>query len=213
MSQLLRDSWQEAWELAIDLVVEDLGKTDLEARCRLAGATWDADRGVVRLDFLNRCYEIQPPDLAVTEVGTGEADEVAIVERILLLHYLNCADGTPPAGDWIAFAQLPGGDLYLPNFRARSADRVGRAFGETPAALFEAAAPLGGEAADFGDAAVIIQALPRVRLLVIVHGGDDEFPASADVLFDVSAPHYLSREDMIVLADKTVTRLCPRRPQ
>ena len=212
MSQLLRDSWREAWELALALVVEQLLTADLEAQCRRAGLAWDADREVAKIDFLGRPYEIRSPTFDVVAgdriAGDGSAaDEVALVERILLLHYLNRADGTPPPGEWIAFAQIPGGDLYLRNFQARSADRIARTFGDRPQALLDAAAPLGGEAADFGDAAVVIQALPRVRLLVVVHGGDDEFSATASVLFEANATHYLSTEDAIVMADRTATSL------
>jgi len=137
--------------------------------------------------------------------GGPEAD---IRERIVLLHYLQTAGGIALTGTWMAFSQIPGAQLYLANFQARSGDRLARAFGDEPLRLLEAARELGGVETDSGDVGVRIPALPRAPVLALVWGGDDEFPASGDVLFDSSITDYLPTEDIIVLAEKVVTRLC-----
>ncbi|MFH1566355.1 MAG: DUF3786 domain-containing protein, partial [Gemmatimonadota bacterium] len=149
-------SWQEAWRLAVELAAGNLATRDLAECCRRSGALWDAGRQVVRVAFLGRPYEVAPPDFAVTVAGSDEA--VDIRERILLLHYLQTAGGRGAAGRWIAFSEVPGAELYLGNFRARSADRIGRAFGAVPARLLEAARPIGGVPCEPGDAAVRLEA-------------------------------------------------------
>jgi len=205
---LPRDSWQEAWQLAVDLAVEDLAAADLAERSLMSGATWKADEQVVEIACLNRSCRLASPDFEIQLDGGPEAD---IRERILLLHYLQTANGSALTGTWKAFSEIPGAQLYLANFQARSGDRLARAFGSEPHRLLEAAHGLAGVESDIGDAGVRIPALPRAPVLTVVWGGDDEFPPSGDVLFDSSITDYLPTEDIIVLAEKVVTRLC--RPE
>lgn len=205
MTQSQRDSWQEAWQLAVDLAVEDLASADLSERCLKRGAIWRADEQIVEITCLDRPCLLSPPAFEVQVEGGPEAD---IRERILLLHYLQTAGGSALTGTWMAFSQIPGAQLYLANFQARSGDRLARAFGEEPHRLLEAAQGLSGVETANGDAGVRIPALPRVPVLVVVWRGDDEFPPAGDVLFDSSITDYLPTEDIIVLAEKVVTRLC-----
>jgi hypothetical protein len=133
--------------------------------------------------------------------------EVHITERILLLHYLAQASGSPQAGEWVGFEQIPGGELYLRNFRARSVDRLLRTYGEDDAPLPAAAEALGGAPLDLADIAYRIQALPRVPVALTFWRGDEEFPASANLLFDATVAEYLSTEDIVVLAGTVAGRL------
>ncbi|MDY6795006.1 MAG: DUF3786 domain-containing protein [Actinomycetota bacterium] len=58
-----------------------------------------------------------------------------------------------------------------------------------------------------GDMALAWDALPRVPLLVIFNEGNEEFPASARVLFDISAPGYLLTEDLSALLEIAAVRI------
>jgi hypothetical protein len=149
------------------------------------------------VSFFGRLYEIRWPGAIVRRATDSENVDVAT--RILLLHYLLTADGTPMASKWITFRQLPGGLGYDAAFQGRANLRLARAFGHELAAFEGAAAALGGERLDFGDAAFSFRVLPRVWLAVILHLADEEFPANASVLFDASVHHYLPTEDLAVL--------------
>jgi hypothetical protein len=135
------------------------------------------------------------------------AQNVDIATRIILLHYLLTADGTPLASRWIAFRNLPGGLGYEAAFQKRSGLRLARTFGGDRQALKEAGRRLGGEPLEFGDASLLFRALPRVWMAVVLYVEDDEFPASANVLFDAAASHYLPTEDLAVLAGLLSSRL------
>ena len=201
-----RDSWQEAWQLAAELTVEELQRADLEVRCASSGAVWRPEEEAVEIPFMGRAYRIGLPAF---EVVLPESDEeVPLTAKILILHYLNNAGGARPSGEWITFAQVPGGEMYLPNFQARSVDRLVRTFDGREAMLVEASRSLGGVAADYGDASVQLQALPRVPLAVTLWRGDDEFPPSGNLLFDATVTDYLSTEDMVMLAGMVASRLC-----
>ncbi|MBM4467033.1 MAG: DUF3786 domain-containing protein, partial [Chloroflexi bacterium] len=70
-----------------------------------------------------------------------------------------------------------------------------------------AAEALGGERLTYGDASFLFPMFPRLRLAVVLYLADEEFPASANVLFDAAAGHYLPTEDLAVLGGMLTGRL------
>ena len=65
---------------------------------------------------------------------------------------------------------------------------------------------LGGVPLDVGDAAFSFDIFPRLRVARSCSiARDDEFPASANLIFDAVADRYLPTEDLVVLGE-TVRR-------
>lgn len=126
---------------------------------------------------------------------------------LLLLHYLAHGDGHPLADRWVAFRELPGGLMYHRAFRQRVEPPLTSAFGHRLHRFRSAARALGGRPIDFGDAALMFDALPRIRMAVILHRGDEEFPPAASVLYDGAAGHYLPTEDLAILGGMLVGAL------
>ena len=156
----------------------------------------DAPPGHLTLTFFGNEYTITFPELKVTNETGAEPD---VSTQILLLHYLIHADGTPPADHWISFRELPDGRVYDAAFQGRSPVRLAQVFGHDLAGFVAACRSLRGEAIQFGDAAYRFQILPRVAMAVILHLGDDEFPAAGNVVFDGACGHYLPTEDYAVV--------------
>ena len=69
---------------------------------------------------------------------------------------------------------------------------------------------MGEETAGVGDVSFILKAFPFIPLQYVLWEGDDEFPPSAQLLFDASVDHYLSLEDIVVLGQITTGRLIQR---
>jgi len=158
-----------------------------------------------QVPYLGKIYEVDWP--AGTVRLSGNLHEADIATRILLLHYLLTADGTPLASKWIAFRNLPGGLGYEAAFQGRASARLARAFGTDSQPFKVAARNLGGERLSFGDASYLFRVLPRVWLAVVLHLADEEFPASANILFDAASSHYLPTEDLAVLGGMLAGRL------
>lgn len=155
------------------------------------------DGGRFQIPFLGTLYQVQWPDgTLLRATGQQEAD---VATRILVLHYLLTADGSPLAAEWIAFRSLPGGLGYDAAFQGRANLRLARAFGTKKQSFESAAQALGGERLSFGDASFSFRVFPRVWLAVVLYLADDEFSASANILFDAAASHYLPTEDLAVL--------------
>lgn len=155
--------------------------------------------------FFQTTYSVTWPDGEVRPAA-GES-EVDISSRLILLHYLLTADGTPVSSNWIAFRNLPGGLGYYAAFQGRASLRLGRSFGSDVQRFRAAAQALQGESLSFGDASFMFRLLPRVWLAAVLHQADDEFPAGANIIFDGAVSHYLPTEDLAVLGGMLASRL------
>jgi len=168
------------------------------------------ENGIFQVPFFGSLHHVHWPAGTVSRASDGA--DVDIATHILLLHYLLTADGTPLAADWIAFRSLPGGLGYDTAFQGRANLRLARVFGSKLHAFEAAGRSTGGERLTFGDASFSFRVLPRVWLAVVLHLADEEFPASANVLFDAAASHYLPTEDLAVLGGILAGRLIKSPP-
>ncbi|MBA4423017.1 MAG: hypothetical protein C0390_07930 [Syntrophus sp. (in: bacteria)] len=197
--------YERAYAESYDLAFNKLRQADLADVCRKSGAV-PVDANTVRLRFLNRDYQIDRLADAVT-LGP-ETEPMPIAERLLILHYLVTAGGTPPGTEQISFKEVPEGVVYYPTFYKRAIRPLLPKFGATPANLIPAAAMFGGCDAHQGDAAVTIQAFPKVAITWVLWRGDDEFPAEGTILVDRNIQDYLPTEDIVVLCQTIAIKLC-----
>ncbi len=197
---------KEVYGPALDKARRDLGTLDPREVAWRSGTTYHESSGQFEVKFWGKHYLVHyPPGIVEVEEDAGRVPPIAV--QIVVLHYLIHADGARPADEWISFRQLPGGRSYDPVFQGRTSRRLARAFQDFPHRLITAAEALNGERLTFGDASFMFRVLPRLRMAVIFYGGDEEFPASATVLFDGAASHYLPTEDLAVLGDLLTAQL------
>jgi hypothetical protein len=176
------------------------------AACAARAACEQTDDGVV-VRLLGSPHRVTHPG---GEVWAEPGRPAHVAVTVLLLHYLLGADGTPQAGTWSAYRELPDGLFYAASFARRAEEPLARAFAGSPDALegFRTAArALGGDALTLGDASFRFVALPRVDLAVVAWAGDDEEPGEARVLFDAGAGRYLPAEDLAGLGGQLAHRL------
>lgn len=191
------------YQVAYDVLRARLGGEDLDAVVERSGArAIGPDR--IGLRCLGREYVVTYPDGLVLE---ADGEPAPMTEAILLLLYLTESSGRALDGRWVAFEQLSGGAGYLASFRGRVVAPLLRVFGSRPQELLPAAAALDGEPLELGDASVRLPALPCLPLAYVLWGGDEEFPPSANVVFDASVEGYLDAEAVTVLAELATRRL------
>ena len=188
----------ETYLPALNKAFQDMQKLDPFKASFLAACDYRAEErgGHFELRYFGRDYTIQFPRIAVLDASGKEPD---VTTRLVLLHYLIRADGSPPADHWAAFRELPDGRIYDLAFQGRANQRIARAFGADAKGFGAAAQALGGERLAFGDASYMFRVLPRLPMAAVLHLGDEEFGPAANVLFDAAAGHYLPTEDLAVL--------------
>jgi hypothetical protein len=202
-------SKQKNYQQSFDLACASIRGMNLEERAKKAGADYEKgkDGEKITVHFYLEPYQIQFPQI---EFYSPSKKVVSLVARILLLHYLIRADGNPLAGKWVAYKDIPGGLLYGSVFARRVTEPIQRRFGNSAKSFKETGIKSGGESVEIGDASFILHAFPRVPLQYVLWEGDEEFPPSAQLLFDASVDHYLTLEDMVVLGQVTTGRLINR---
>jgi hypothetical protein len=183
--------------------------------------------GSFALTLVGTRYLVSHPEFLVTEaidsglrVGARNdndgADSQPVVlrnpyEEILLIHYLTEGVFVPPAGEAIDYRQFQGGSLYHSKFKQRSIDRLAREFGGNPAALVDIANRVPGlrtlPAASGADAGITVEFLPDLWVTLLVWAADDEFPASAQILFSDNFPKAFTAEDTAGVCDILLSRL------
>jgi len=192
-------------DVTLDVARSRFRKESPQEMAENAGAFFDAGTGLLRVWHLGQEYLVSYPDGEV-RCEAGPRD-VPIVTQIVILHYLETAQGAPLRNQLISFKELPGGQIYIEPFRKRAILPLTRVFGDCPGTLIRAAAALRGTPGDLGDVSVTIPVFERVPITYVVWAGDDEFSPSGNVLFDASAPAYLPTEDYAVLAGLVVWEL------
>jgi len=195
-------------KLAYKLAGEQLAKVeDIEQQCLKSGARYQIInfKQIITVEYLGQSYQVAFPDIQISLVDDGE--EIPIRDKILILHYLTQAKGSPLANEVIAYKQLPEGSNYFPTFYKRAIKPLIDHFGRQPHRLIDVAGKLGGYKVDYGDVAVTINAFSRVPITLVLWQGDEEFPPAGSILFDATVSDYLSTEDINVLCERIAWKL------
>lgn len=203
-----RQAWQESMLRPIDDLARSLRQRDPHDLARRTGGTFDGQ--ALSVDYWHEPIRLVWPDLSALR---PDYKPCSTFDQAMLLYYLDCADGAPPAGRWIGFRELPDGAFYAQAYQGYSGDRLARAFGSQPEA-FERAAEIcrGTRVPDLAAPAFAFQPLPRIRLAAVLWHGDEEFAARGAVLFDAASPHYMTTDGLALLGSGLVGRLLRAAP-
>jgi hypothetical protein len=201
-------NYEYGYKFAYEIASQKLAEMgDVKPLCLNSGAEYKVIDSIpiISLDYLNRRYQIRLPEVAISLMDSGE--EVPLKDKILLLHYLIQAKGTPLANKSIAYKELPEGTVYFRTFHKRAIKPLIDNFGSQPKKLLNAAKEMGGVKAAVGDMAVTVRAFRKVPITFVLWKGDEEFPPDGSILFDATVSDYLSIEDINVLSERIAWKL------
>lgn len=187
----------------VQSVREQLASVDPEDLARRCGLEYDVEAREFVVPVFGHGFLVSYPNFKIME-ETTDHHEGALWLQALIMHYFRTADGFPLEGSWISFRDLPGGMHYVKAFQGYSGDKVAAAFGNDLERLDLAARLARGTPLSYADASYSFVALPRVHVAVCYWKGDEDFPATAKLIFDRSSSHYLPTDAMATLGG----RLC-----
>lgn len=171
------------------------------ARQRLA----DRDPAVIaknaNVAYSDGAFRFQSLGVSVT-VGYPECEitpELPGWHALVILHYLDLADGTPVTGKTITFAQQKDGMVRGGGFDRKTESEISKLdFG----ALKNRCAAWGGvEKKSNADYCVELPFLPMYPVTLNYWLADEDFLASGRLLLDSSAEHYLTIEDSVTVGE------------
>ncbi len=179
-----------------------------QSLAELVGAEWmpqEHGQGEFHLPVWGRLVRLTCPGFVAYDLQTGQ--ELSIDLQALLLYHLSTSDGSPLAGQWISFAELPDGRFYNKAFQGYTGNELVRAFHSNLEDFVRATESLGGLRLPFGDASFSFRPLPKVALMAVFWRGDEDFPASIQILFDANAGRHISTDVCAILGSMLTRRL------
>ena len=207
----LKPGKQNNYEIAYNEAAKILAESDIDEIARKSGSQKVEINGTVyiKLSFLNDTVVISYPDISISYHERD--DDVPLWLKILILHYLICAKGTPPSGDEITFKQLEGGLGYYPAFQRRTTIPLLDVFDGNIGELIRCGSSVGGGKASYGDNALTFQAFPNVAVTFVFWEGDEEFPPDGNVIFDSTISDYFTTEDIAVLCNMIAVMIIKKK--
>jgi len=185
----------DAYEIVYTGLVKDLAERDLSP----AGVSLGLERQGAEylVPVLGRDYLVGPQGVRAADGGGA-----TVSHRIVLAWYLIHGGSGEPAGSFVPYRELPGGADFARTLAQLVDARLAAFFSRKLDQLKAAAARLGGqelEVSSASDGAWRFTALPKVPLELRFYDADEEFPAEAKVLYDLTAPNFLDLECLAAL--------------
>ena len=108
-----------------------------------------------------------------------------------------------------SYPEMPWGPVYEVQFRGRCISRMAGTYGHNIKGFKEGMEKIGakeareasGRFASGADCAYDIPFLPKLTIRALIWEADEEFPASAQILFSDNFPLAFTAEDMAVIGD------------
>lgn len=153
--------------------------------CRRAMAHFDEQTDTYTLKSYGRDISISPRDKKIFSSSPKSDDLLGKVDASLtFLWYLASSHSLPLSGKLIKPNSLPGGQIFEKGTHVLPLEPLAKKYAHAPEAFIETGKIWGGEALDYGDAAIQLWPLPQVPTTLILRTADEEFPALVNLVLD-----------------------------
>lgn len=190
--------------LPYEYYIEQYAKADpIEIANRLE-IPYDLKTKRFMLSFLGSNYYFTWPDLSVSSESKDEIYnpfEKEIFPKVLVLRYLLYATTFSPNGEFRSYRELPSGELYYRQFQGRCIFRLNRKYGSRLETFEKVMNALGAAYVHAGDMAYEVELFENLYIRFILWAGDEEFPASSQILFSSNFPAAFGTYDLAEIGD------------
>ena len=178
-----------------------LAGRDPKGIARNSGVCYEESTQQFHIPTLGRTVTLHYPDYRF-------APELPGWHSLVILHYLDLADGFPLTGKEIPFGQMKSGMVRGGGIDRRCELAIQNRKDLNKDTLEKICESIGGKpVASNADAAFRIPFLPRFPVMLKIWFPDEDFPASGRMLLDAGADHYLTIEDAVTVAEILLERL------
>jgi len=195
---------EEAFGFAIKKAVQKLAELKAGEVCNKTGGE-KISEDMIRIKYLNMPYLVELKSGKILDSENKES--LPLRDKIILLHYLTDAKGSPITGKLISYAQIEGGKFYFPVFHKRTVEPMIRFFAKDPEKLLKVSEVIGAKRERYGDLSISLSPLPFVKIYFIFWRGDEDIPPNGNILFDKNITDLLCAEDIAVLTEIVTWRI------
>lgn len=189
-------------EKPLEYYLEEFEKADPRKISGRLGIPFDPQSGEFTFSFLGNAYTVRYPDLWVRPLDSKDnLFDRTPRARILLLRYLLHSSVYFPDGEFKSYREFPSGDLYYHVFYGRCVRRLTGTYAARLSDFKKAAGKLGTILIAGGDAACELELFDGLNIRLILREGDEEFPASSQVLFSSNFPAAFSAYDLTEIVE------------
>ena len=191
-----------AYQRMLQAAVRRLRKRTKESIAIKSGATLCSQKESLELRSFQKKIEISLSDFSTSPV-------MEEWHHLLLLHYLDLADGAKETGSLITFGDLEDGLIRGVKFDRASDERLGKILkGRTLHEIETACEALDAKFVETGaDLCANFQVFPKFPITLKAWLADDDFPASGKLFLQDNADHYLSVEDAVTAGEILLQKL------
>ena len=183
---------------------QTLDPQEISERCNIE---FDNEKQTFYIRILGTEHAVTHPEFTMLNHDGKETEND--YEKILVLRYLCEGKFFPSRGKQLSYREFPWGEIYYRNFEGRCLKRCAFTFGRDIKSfikLIESNPHLYAESLGIGDASYRFEFLNGLYVSVILWQ-DEEFPPSAQILFDDNFVFAFTAEDLAVTGDILIERL------
>lgn len=161
-----------------------------------ANVEFDPDTSQFQMSSLGETIRISYPKFDL-------APQIQQWHHLVILHYLEMADGTPLSAEQITFSELQGGLARGGNFDRYCEQTISQKIGGVQQEIVQKACEaLGAQIIPSNaDLCAIFPFLPMYPVTLKIWFADDELAGTGRMLLNASANHYLSTEDAVAVGE------------
>lgn len=196
--------------LPLEFYLEKFKGIDPLVSAERLGIPYDEEKQEFTVSFLGETYQISWPDYNAVPVEGRNGYYPACEEtyaKVLVMRYLIQATTTAFDGRFMAFREFSGGDLYFRPFQGRCIFRMNRKYGSRTEVFARLMEKLGAVKASQGDISYDLEIFPEFWVRFIIWEGDEEFPASTQILFSANFPLAFDTYDLVECAEITMNTM------
>ena len=166
-----------------------------------SGGSWDPQGETIGLTALGMDFRLDYRQGIVRFAGEEERYPFLSL-RLILSNYFSASKELPLVGKWIRYDEQQGGNVFYPNIRRTVLEPMGRLVDRVGTdALARAGERFGFRQVEdsHADLELVGSYTPRIPLRLLFWQGDEEFPGSFQLLFDLSVSQQMHLEDSAAL--------------
>lgn len=201
------------YETAYRIACQELAGKNIDDAAFNSSASLDGD--ALTLELAGEKFSVKDSG---REISTLSGREPKMSEKILLLHYLIAADGSPPTRREVNLANIPGASFYYPTYKARTIDIILKTFARDHVLFLNTLKSNAWNIIEQTNRYIKAKLLPLPNVplhLIYWFPADENLPhdGNLQILYDANITHYLPLEDIIILTELLTHKLIKSAPQ
>lgn len=197
-------------EIPFEYYLEKYEKLDPKEVSQRCGIPYNEETREFTIHLMGYEYDLSFPEFDISPKTDDPEAYLILMDNIpartFVMRYLIEGKNAVSTGRFLTFREVPTyGELYLQPFTGRCISRLTYGFGYKLDQFKKAMEKLGAKPVSMGDVAYEFEVIDHYHMRFIFWEADEEFPPSAQILYEDNFLCGFCAEDMVVAGDISIT--------